>query len=368
MRFRRSIKLFPGVKLNVSKSGISASMGIRGVSVTMGSKGQYLNYGIPGTGIYDRVRLDSPRAKEKSPSNLYVKDRFILNYQEIEIKSKDIGNLTSATLAELQDMLKECYKERGELKTEIQSLKVSIFFSSVLNILSKLLVVGFFIKWFGDNVKDKKGYLIELCKQLEECVVDIDISLEGELKQKYSDLCDSFGNVCNSHSIWSISSYHHIDRVRERASYGTVINKRAAKFSTNIGLDFIKTAFEPLAISNAYVSMYIYPSFVLILDKDKNFGLIEFKDILLLFSADHFVEDGQVPDDSKILYYAWHRSNKDGSPDLRFKDNYQIPVCQYGRIDLQSSKGLNESFQISSHEKAKKFADSFSYYIRQFSN
>lgn len=57
MRFRKSIKLLPGLRLNISKSGISYSAGIRGASITTGKRGTYINTGIPGTGIYDRKKI-----------------------------------------------------------------------------------------------------------------------------------------------------------------------------------------------------------------------------------------------------------------------------------------------------------------------
>lgn len=57
MRFRKSVKVCPGVRLNFSKSGVSTSLGVRGASVTVGKKGVYANYGIPGTGIYNREKI-----------------------------------------------------------------------------------------------------------------------------------------------------------------------------------------------------------------------------------------------------------------------------------------------------------------------
>ena len=60
MRFRKSIKLTKGVKLNLSKTGASVTLGGgKGLSFNLGNKGAYLNWSIPGTGIYDRVRLDT---------------------------------------------------------------------------------------------------------------------------------------------------------------------------------------------------------------------------------------------------------------------------------------------------------------------
>lgn len=36
MRFRKSIKICKGVRLNLSKSGVSATVGIKGASVNFG--------------------------------------------------------------------------------------------------------------------------------------------------------------------------------------------------------------------------------------------------------------------------------------------------------------------------------------------
>ncbi|MBR0513622.1 MAG: DUF4236 domain-containing protein [Clostridia bacterium] len=46
MRFRRSVKIMPGVRINFSKSGMSTTIGPKGASVNIGKKGTYLNTGI----------------------------------------------------------------------------------------------------------------------------------------------------------------------------------------------------------------------------------------------------------------------------------------------------------------------------------
>ena len=50
-RFSRRFKIAPGVRLNVSKSGVSTSVGTRGAWLTFGSRGTRTTVGIPGTGI-----------------------------------------------------------------------------------------------------------------------------------------------------------------------------------------------------------------------------------------------------------------------------------------------------------------------------
>lgn len=59
-RFQKRISILPGVRLNLSKSGASWSVGPRGASVNIGKRGVYGNVGIPGTGISYRERLDKP--------------------------------------------------------------------------------------------------------------------------------------------------------------------------------------------------------------------------------------------------------------------------------------------------------------------
>ncbi len=51
-RFRKSISLGKGLRLNIGKKGLGLSAGVKGLRVGMGSKGAYTSAGIPGTGLY----------------------------------------------------------------------------------------------------------------------------------------------------------------------------------------------------------------------------------------------------------------------------------------------------------------------------
>lgn len=57
LRFRKSFKLAPGIRLNVGSNGMSWTVGPRGASVNIGKRGAYLNAGIPGTGLSARIPL-----------------------------------------------------------------------------------------------------------------------------------------------------------------------------------------------------------------------------------------------------------------------------------------------------------------------
>ena len=52
LRFRKSIKIAPGVKVNLNKKSTSITFGGKGVHYTVNSKGKTTkSVGIPGTGI-----------------------------------------------------------------------------------------------------------------------------------------------------------------------------------------------------------------------------------------------------------------------------------------------------------------------------
>ena len=44
---------------------------------------------------------------------------------------------------------------------------------------------------------------------------------------------------------------------------------------------------------------------------------------------------------------AWLKVNKNGTPDKRYKDNRQIPVCEYGEIQIISGNALDMTIMFS---------------------
>src|ERR1035437_5954886 len=73
MRFQRSIKIFPGLRLNLSKSGLGVSAGVRGLRLGIDSKGRsYVNAGIPGTGLSVRQYAKKQEVPHVAPPPLQL--------------------------------------------------------------------------------------------------------------------------------------------------------------------------------------------------------------------------------------------------------------------------------------------------------
>ncbi len=66
LRFRKSVKILPGVRVNFGLKGTSLSVGARGASISIGKQGVYSNVSIPGTGISFREKLSNNSRNERA--------------------------------------------------------------------------------------------------------------------------------------------------------------------------------------------------------------------------------------------------------------------------------------------------------------
>jgi hypothetical protein len=78
LRFTRRVSLFPGLRVNFSKSGASLSIGKRGLGwYTIGPRGRRLTVDIlPGSGLYWTEKLPPPQAS--SPATNRVAHALVL--------------------------------------------------------------------------------------------------------------------------------------------------------------------------------------------------------------------------------------------------------------------------------------------------
>lgn len=360
MRFRRKAKIFPGVFLNFSKSGISTTLGVPGASVNLGKQGAYLNTGILGTGIYDRQKIGGGKKGKQTnpPADIENPSEIGPNVEIGSIKTEQAETTTTQGLQELKKTLLDCYQERIDLKNEIQKAKSKLTIATVLMVFSYLLIFGFFIKWIKKNRKDKKEFLVDLNSQLENCFVSIDLDADEQIEKKYQKLLERYKTMLTCEKIWDITSSVAVDQKTSRSAASTSVTRRLVKFGFG-NIDIIKSKHDALHFENANGGdLYIYPAFLAIVDAQKKFGLVDIRELDFNFHGQKFLEEEKVPKDAVVVDHTWAKVNKNGAPDKRFKENYQIPICKYGEIELTSSTGLNEAYSLSNFDKTESFAQS----------
>lgn len=72
LKFRKSIKIAPGIRMNISKSGIGFSAGVKGARISVNSKGRVTKtVSIPGTGISYSENSTIKNTEKKTPKTIY---------------------------------------------------------------------------------------------------------------------------------------------------------------------------------------------------------------------------------------------------------------------------------------------------------
>lgn len=371
VRFRRRIRVVPGFYINFNKTGMSATIGIKGASVNIGKTGASLNTGIPGTGIYSRTKLKG-RVKDTEeqtdiPNNIITPQSGQGNYsQEGEIKSYNPEFLTSEGLFGLKESIINAQKVKKLLKEEslrAKSRKNAMLF---FVIITHILIIGLFISKLRKVYKEKTEDYLFTKEQYDDFNLEIDFNFDKEILNSYLTLKRTFEVLTNCEKKWDVTISVANDRVRTRSAASTSITKTPISIGTN-SLNFIKCKYEAFHLQNINgADIFIYPGFI-ILNDENDFGIIDFRDIQFKYNLTKFIEQDALPKDTKIVDRTWKYVNKNGKPDKRFKDNYEIPIVLYADLELLSSSGLHEYYQFSNPDSGIQFFEAIENYKNSLS-
>jgi Protein of unknown function (DUF4236) len=99
--FRRK-NILPGLRVNLSKSGPSLSVGVRGAHATFGRRGITRTVGIPGTGVFYTSRSGHHTGAHTAPSAHATRAQLARKLEELH----RAGLLTDDELVAKQEALK----------------------------------------------------------------------------------------------------------------------------------------------------------------------------------------------------------------------------------------------------------------------
>lgn len=362
MRFRRRIKVFPGFSLNLSGSGVSGTFGIPGASVNVGRGGSYLNTGIPGTGLYDRQRLGG-NARNTGAQDEAGRAEHTMPPGDIPVaESAAMDALTTEHFNALRNSLEEAYRDRVELSAEMRRQDGRIKRARTLWVFSCILLVGFVLPWFRRRIADLRTEREEMEKQWESEKVEIAIVLHGPAQALYDECRTAFEELMQSEMCWDAAPVMsgHVIKVKKEKRIPIALRLHE--------LRIIQTDYPAFHLENKNgADLYFYPGFVVLISREKEFALIDFSGFSVAFGRERHAETGAFPSDAAVVDQQWIYANKDGSRDRRYKDNVQLPVVEYGRIQFTSVTGLKEDYLFSNADAAERFARAFHVLARSIS-
>jgi hypothetical protein len=384
LRFRQSFKLFPGVRLNISKSGISASFGVPGATLNIGPQGLRSTVGMPGTGVSYRtqhgfstegdepqqsnpqsggVPVFHPPAPNGSPQPPPPPPIYWQATNMREIGSASVEQLTSESLRELRDTIAEARSQRNDIQEDLRQARDLLQSQTSESERRQRSLFRYFYKRriteLEAAIPETNAEVERLESWLEATHVAMRFETGDAAQKAYASLVRAFEALRSSARIWDITSDRNTHRVLERTAASRILIRDPAvvEFSTS---DLVRFEGRPMRFQNVNgEDILIYPGIAVMPRADGAFALIDLREMRLESNVVQFIEEEAIPPDAQVVGQAWAKANKDGSPDLRFKDNYAIPVCVYGRLLFTSPAGIEEEYQFSNAEAAANFARAF---------
>lgn len=371
--FRRRIKIIPGVYLNVSKRGVSTTVGVRGASLTFRDDGTYANVGIPGTGIYNRQKISGRRTNSALhfPSDADTSDPPSSTLPpDYEYISSDPLSISSEGLRGFQLAVIEGNKQSLLLKKDLESVRASKLISLVTSTFLKICLLYYLIpklkRWIDQRVFGQSQAILQVQEAIGKSSVPLEVEMDREVESAYKRCISCFEDLMKSQFIWDITSASDIDRAKTRSAAALSVTRRRTVFGLN-SVPGISSSLQSIHLKNLNgADIFIYPGFFVMFRDLARLGVVDLDNLVISFSTTQFVESETIPADSRQVGEVWERSNKDGSRDKRYADNKLFPLMEYGEITFKSASGVYEKFMFSNASSASKFVDAmraFSSYV-----
>lgn len=383
-RFRHSFKIIPGVRLNLSKSGLSCSVGGAPLTLNVGPRGAYATASLPGSGISYRQRLagtpDHVPSPEPFPAPLVSPNslpstpllvptpipalRPVPNAAPIEeVRSASTELLTSESLKELKRVMQMAHEERQDIEGQLGAARqekqqtLALYSSWESGFLLKRLFKKKFLQR-KLNLETAEAKVAELEEQLRLTIIAAHIEVAKEQAEPYFRMRDEFAGLSECAAIWDIKTHQATDRFRERTIAGMRLGRERVNFSLG-NCDLLQWEQKAPHLQNAKGGeLFLFPGFILYRAAREAFSVIDFHDVRGTASFVNFHEEEGVPKDSTVVGNTWAKANKDGGPDRRFANNFQIPIVRYGSLVLKSETGLWEEFLFSNPQRLERFLTS----------
>jgi hypothetical protein len=271
--------------------------------------------------------------------------------------------VTSKNFEELRNQITEVYNKRVALLNKLKSAKRKLFFLSLIHYLSYLFVVGFFYKNIAEKRKEQQAKVGEIDEQLSDNFIKLEFADKSQLEKSWLNCIDAFEELMESEKIWDITYTEGVDKVKARTIAETATKRTLIKRKEG-EIEFVKSDLTPLFLPNANgPDLFFFPTFLVLFKDNQKFGIFDLKEIKTTLRLFGYIEEGKVPNDTEVIDHTWKKSNKDGSRDKRFKDNYQIPIVKYGEMLFETESGLEESFFFSNFDAFTNFAKKYEYHV-----
>lgn len=331
-RYRKSINLGGGFRINLSKSGIGYSWGVKGYRVTKTAKGTTRRtVSIPGTGISyvhetgKNSRGDSGRGT--NPANQQPVKAIDNNHYDTQ---NIVNNVATSMVSEgLEDMLTSASKALKLNKMATIGLWITVIwgfgFPVMFLFAAAFLALKIYVKTKG--------------------TIDLDYYIDADQQSVVDERMKPMIKITECAKVWRIMQTSKVIDRKYTSGASDTVSRIACKATTFPPFPF-KANLQVASFKSGKETLLFLPDKLFIMQGSK-IGALNYSDIDSNARTTRFVESEGVPRDTQVVGQTWRYVNKSGGPDRRFKDNRQLPICLYGELELSSTSGLNTVIMFS---------------------
>lgn len=327
---RTSVKVGP-VRVNMSRAGLGASVGVPGFRLGTGPRGTYVSLG-GGMATY-RTTVRSPQEKARTPT---VPASSQIPRSPSEVVLSDVSGattleMTEASSSDLVTQLNDAARSPRFWPWFLVLTLALVYVSPLVLLAGVPLTVWLFWK---DEIRRK-------------VVVFYDVHGEVEA-QRFQRLVDAFNQAGEAQRAWHVVASGAVSTTHQHK-----VNAGASALVSRLpltrgigGPPNLSANITVPSLSTPRRSVYLLPDRILIRD-GKHYADVAYRDARAEAAPQRFIEDGAVPSDSELVGHTWRYVNVKGGPDRRFKNNRQLPILRYGRLTLTGEAGYQAIFDFS---------------------
>lgn len=376
--------------MNISKGGVSTTVGVRGASINFGKNGTYINTGIPGTGFYSRQKIGGsnyyPTQNTNEDNSIYK--ILAITFITVAIVVAIGAIVTSVTvlwaifaltlLTTIGCFIKLKINNKEVLESEPDYLNEAKSIIRYQTNATKMRILQNFITCYEccEQITDEncviegleakrqtekrlrmldehKERLNELQKDLQQKQYDVDKELSPWETRKYAKLCVAFESLATVQRVWNIVGKSYKDEYK--TSTPICLDRKECLLRVGV-FDYLKSSFDIPTIQCVDKWLYLYPNFVVLAKNATDFEVFQYADVRFKGQSTIYPERSllDIPTDAIRMGETWQYVNKDGNPDRRYADNPMLYKVEYGFLQIKVGKDEFE-FQISNKSKLKTF-------------
>jgi hypothetical protein len=350
--FRKSVRFGP-FRVNFSKSGIGLSAGIPGFRIGTGPRGNYVQAGAHG--FYYRAALPRRRSKlvrtlsapgpEHPPTTHHAPILDGTTSQFTAIESVDADRIVDSSSEAL-------------LRTIEENHRRITWWRFVVMLAGAALIVSWAngVPGWGLGLLGMTGVVLATLTykwDLERKLTILHYDLDAESSDAFGRLIDAGQRLQQCRRMWHLKGQAHVLKRKYHAGAAVTVS-RASATAAAAQPSYMACNLDPVSAAFSHLTLYFFPDRVLVY-QGRRVGAISYGNLNCNGIETSFVESEGVPADAEVVGRTWQYVNKNGTPDRRFRNNREFPICRYSELALQSDSGLNEVLLFSRSAAAAEF-------------